>query len=500
MPDRLDVLIVGGGPAGATVGALLRRYAPGLEVGIVEREHFPRHHVGESQLPAVSAVLDEMGAWDAVEAAGFPIKVGATFSWGRDAESWDFDFLPADAVGDPARPGRYEGVRRSTAFQVDRARYDEILLRHAAARGCHVEEGQGVRAVERSGDRIDAVVMEDGTRRRARHYVDASGSGAVLRRGLGIGAQQPTALRHSALYAYWRDADWAVRIGTSATRIQVRSLPYGWLWFIPLGTDRTSVGLVVPTAWLRGRRSSPETLYEEAVRADSEIASLLGRARREGELRAVRDWSHRAERVVGENWIVVGDAAGFADPILSAGMTLAHTSARNAACHLLEIDRGEHETDWLRARYQDRTCRTVDQHLRFARYWYAANGCFDDLQAHCREIAAEGGLDLAPEGPPGPGWRAGASRRATPCAPRQDRSTCSRRACWWGASREPSHASPCSPRTTCASTCPAVAGAWRRSMPKDACVGSRSTSVGAACCPPRVWARSCSRCCAAPRT
>ena len=128
---QYDVAIVGGGPAGTTVGTLLRRHNPALRVLILEKEKFPRDHIGESQLPAINGVLVEMGVWDKVEAANFPVKIGASYTWGRDNERWDFEFYPVENWAREERPVRFEGQRKYTAFQVDRAIYDEILLRHA---------------------------------------------------------------------------------------------------------------------------------------------------------------------------------------------------------------------------------------------------------------------------------------------------------------------------------------------------------------------------------
>lgn len=123
-----DVAIIGGGPSGSTVGALLRKYSPNLRVAIFEREIFPRDHVGESHLPAISSILDEMGVWDKVEAANFPIKIGGTYRWGASDELWDLDFLVGKPFNDEPRPAKFVGQRRETAFQVDRSIYDKILL------------------------------------------------------------------------------------------------------------------------------------------------------------------------------------------------------------------------------------------------------------------------------------------------------------------------------------------------------------------------------------
>ena len=147
-------MIIGGGPAGATAGTLLKKYCPEFKVAIFEKEQFPRDHIGESQLPAISAILDEMGVWNKVEAANFPIKIGSTNRWGKNPELWDLEFIPSEKFVDQPRPGRYEGQRRYTAFQVDRSIYDKILLDHAETVGVEVHQKTAVRTVLREGDRV----------------------------------------------------------------------------------------------------------------------------------------------------------------------------------------------------------------------------------------------------------------------------------------------------------------------------------------------------------
>ncbi|MEM8626209.1 MAG: NAD(P)/FAD-dependent oxidoreductase [Pseudomonadota bacterium] len=392
-----DVAIVGGGPAGSTAASLLKTYRPDLSVLILERARFPREHVGESQLPPISAILHEMGCWDEVERAGFPIKIGASYTWGRDTGRWDFDFYPVESWRDEARPARYDGQRKFTAFQVDRARYDEILLNHAAHLGATVRQETSVRDVLREGDRVTGLKLDSGETVSARHYIDASGVIGLFRRSFGIGSETPQELRNIAIWDYWQNAEWAVEIGVGATRVQVRSLPFGWIWFIPLGPTRTSIGLVCPNDYHKRTGKSPAALYKEAVESQPDIAALIEKAEPEGKIQACKDWSHLADRIVGENWFICGEAAGFADPILAAGMTLAHTAARDAAYSIMEIERGEIERDWLTERYNERNRENIRQHIRFAQYWYAANGRFTDLQDHCQAIAAEAGLTLEPE-------------------------------------------------------------------------------------------------------
>jgi flavin-dependent dehydrogenase len=392
-----DVAIIGGGPAGSTAGTILKKHNPALRVSIFERETFPRDHVGESLLPSISAILAEMGCWDAVEAAGFPIKVGATYRWGRTPELWDFDFLAGTPYQDQPRPSPYQGQRVHTAFQVDRAQYDQILLEHAALTGCDVYQNTKVARVSRRGDRVESLELESGETVTARHYLDASGASGILRRAMGVESEFPTNLRNVAVWDYWQNAEWAVKIGVGATRIQIMSLSYGWLWFIPLGPTRTSIGLVVPADYLKSSGKKLEQLYAEAVQQDPIVAGLIKSATPENKLQTTKDWSFLARRLAGENWLLVGESAGFADPILSAGLTLTHHGAREAAYTILELDRGKLEPDWLKAEYSTRQSHRISTHIRFADYWYTANSQFKDLQKFTSELAAQSGLDLSPE-------------------------------------------------------------------------------------------------------
>ncbi len=400
---KCDVAIIGGGPAGSTVATLLKRYRPTLDVVVIEREKFPRDHVGESHLPAISEILAEMGVWDKIEAANFPIKIGATYRWGRTDQLWDFEFLAGEDFIDEPRPGKFVGQRRALAFQVDRSIYDKILLDHAREIGCRVLESTAVRAIQRDGDRITGLQVQDwpaqGTsgepeRLEARYYVDCSGEAGIIRKAMGVEVDSPTKLRNIAIWDYYQDATWAVTLGSGGTRIQIMSLGWGWIWFIPISTTRTSVGLVVPAEYFKSTGLSTEEIFLKAIAEEPLISSLLRDARRENALQATKDWSFVAQRLTGENWLLAGDSCGFADPILSAGMTLAHTAGRRAAYTILELERGRHPDSWLKEQYDTWQRRQIQHHIRFADYWYSANGLFTDLQEYCSEIAADAGLKL----------------------------------------------------------------------------------------------------------
>ncbi|GAB4383298.1 MAG: hypothetical protein Kow0022_02790 [Phycisphaerales bacterium] len=397
MQSEYDVAIVGGGPAGSTTAALLRKYNPHLRVGVFEKERFPREHVGESQLPLIGYILNEMGCWDKVEAAGFPIKLGATYRWGASPDLWDFEFIPFREFRDEPRPARFEGQRLWTAFQVERSLYDKILLDHAAELGAEVFENCGVTSVERRDDEesaVAAITLSDDRRITARHYVDASGRPGVIRRGMGVGTTEPGNLRNVAFWDYWNNAEWAVTIGTGGTRVFVLSIGCGWIWFIPIRPSRVSIGFVCPKDYYQRSGMSPTEIYHWALKQEPLVQKHIANATPEGDVRGTKDWSFLADRIVGDNWYLAGESAGFADPILAGGLMLTHAGARELAYMILSLERGEHSPRWLREWYEQTQRRRIMQHINFADFWYAGNGQFTDLEEKTREIARSAGIEL----------------------------------------------------------------------------------------------------------
>ena len=392
-----DVAIVGGGPAGSTTAGFLRKYGQDCKVIVLEREKFPRDHVGESQLPPISRILDELGVWDKVEAANFPIKIGASYRWGKNPEIWDFEFIPKGMFKDEARPAKFEGQRRWTAFQVDRAIYDEILLNHAAELGAEVRQESRVTKIDKEGDRITGITLDSGEVISADYYIDATGHSGLIRRAMGVESKIPTNLQNIAVWDYWQNADWAVEVGVGGTLVQVISLGYGWFWFIPLGPTRTSIGFITSAEYFKKSGLTTEQLYKKAISEEPRIQNLIRNATSEGKQQATKDWSFVADRLTGENWMLVGESAGFADPVLAAGLSLTHSAAREAALTLIAFKRGTEDPAWLKEQYERIQKKRVGNHIRFADYWYTANAQFTDLKEFTREIAASNGLDLSPD-------------------------------------------------------------------------------------------------------
>jgi flavin-dependent dehydrogenase len=396
--SHYDVAIIGGGPGGSTTATLLKKYNPDLRVIVLEKEKFPRDHIGESQLPAISRVLNEMGVWPKIERAGFPIKLGATYTWGQTTTPWIFEFVPAPNLPPKEavqRPGEYAGWRTQTAFQVDRSVYDTVLLDHAESMGAEVRQSTAVAKVLHENGTVNGLQLANGDIITARHYVDASGNVAILRRALGIPCDIPTALMNVAFWDYWEDDKWLEDDEMKGTRVHVRSLPYGWVWCIRIGPRRMSVGLVTPGDYYKKCGKKPAELYQQALDELPDVTALLSTATRRGMVEGTTDWSFVVQQTYGPNWFLVGECAGFADPILAAGLTLTHAGARELAYTILELDRGEHEREWLLERYHALQTRRVRQHMRFAEFWYSANGLFSAVQENCKKIAEESGINFA---------------------------------------------------------------------------------------------------------
>ena len=321
----LDVIVIGGGPGGATTASLLAK--DGRSVLLLEREHFPRYHVGESLLPAtVHGVCRTLGVEDDLRDAGFTLKRGGSFRWGSNPGIWTFAFGDQMAV-----PGA------DYAYQVERSRFDEILLRNASRLGVDVREGCKVERVLR-GNRFEGVEYTDesGTLHqvRARYIVDSSGSAGVLANQIGH-RRYDEHFRNIALFGYF--AGGGRLPPPNEGNIFTAAFDEGWFWYIPLRPDLTSVGAVLPKERVSAlRHGSPSKALERLIHQCPAIADLLGTAPLVergpyAQVRLVRDFSYTNDRFYADGGVLVGDAACFIDPVFSSGVHLATLSGTLAA-------------------------------------------------------------------------------------------------------------------------------------------------------------------------
>lgn len=356
-----DVVVVGGGPAGSTVASLVAQ--DGHRVALLERETFPRYHVGESLLIGTWDIFDALGVTGAVEGAGFVEKPGGTFLWGGSDRAWSVYFSEVDP-------------ERRVARQVERAEFDAILLKHAAASGAEVHEGVPVTGLVRENGRVRGVTAElpGGVRRlSARFVVDASGRWSRLTRGL-VRRSYPDDFRAAAVWAYFRGA--RPLSGPEAGNVLNATFPWGWFWFIPLRGGVTSVGAVMDVSAFRARGHTPagrEALFQAAVEASPEIRARLAGAQRISPHRSCADYSRDSARYHADGFLLVGDAACFIDPILATGVHLAMSGACYAAFGLNRVLRGGDEARALSAfeRYYRSDYRLF---LNISREHYDLNG------------------------------------------------------------------------------------------------------------------------------
>jgi flavin-dependent dehydrogenase len=354
--EEFDVVVIGGGPGGsATAGLLAMR---GHRVLVIEREKFPRYHIGESLITGSIPTLEELGVWPRLDRMGYVRKYGGTLRWGKNQGAWDFRFTEAS---------NYEH-----AYQVRRADFDAVLLGRARELGAEVMEEATVKEPLFEGERavgVRYVRKGDTTERtaRCRLLVDASGQGHLLGRRLDL-IDWHEDLRNIAVWAYFEGCTHYG--GTRAGDTLTENRPSGWFWFIPLADKTVSIGYVTPIAEFQKAGKTLEELFLEQIGLSEEVRSLTGNARRVSGWRTIRDWSYTCRRFYGPGWALVGDAAAFIDPLLSTGVTLALRGSQGLAHAIDGVLRDPESEDRLLGQYEKEYHEFLDSLLDFVRFFY----------------------------------------------------------------------------------------------------------------------------------
>lgn len=351
-----DVIIVGGGPAGSTAASTLA--LAGRDVLLLEREVFPRYHIGESLVPAVRVVTDAIGVTEKLESSGFLRKYGARLLWGEDrTQPWSFTFLDVTKI--------------EYVYEVKRAIFDNILLEHSRGLGVTAIEGARVTKPLFSGERCSGASyrhLGKDVEAHAPWVIDASGQRRLFG---GNDVEWHEDLRNIAVWTYFQGGEFYP--GKERGHILIENLPPdGWLWLIPFSDSTHSVGFVGPTEVVAGTGRSPEDVFWEKLGSSRDARRMLATARPVANFRTARDWSYTGHHFTGPGYALAGDAAAFIDPLFSSGVMLAMRSASSCARAIDAIlTAPEREAELLR-RYEDDYRSFLGTVRSFVSYFYDA--------------------------------------------------------------------------------------------------------------------------------
>lgn len=326
-----DVVVIGGGPAGATASTLIAQ--SGLRVQLFEREKFPRFHIGESLIPETYWVLQRLNMLPKLRASPFIKKHSVQFVSANGRHSAPFYF--ADN-----KPHEC-----SQTWQVVRSEFDLMMLNNAREHGVQVSEQVRVLdIIEEGGAAVGVKIQEaDGTKRevRAKVVVDASGQTTMLQNRFKLREWDPL-LNKGAIWTYWENAYRDVGRDEGATIVIQTPNKEGWFWYIPLYNNRISLGVVAPFDYLFKNRGTHEETYLEEVENCPVVKERIANANRVTGYFATKDYSYRSKACAGNGWVLVGDAFGFLDPLYSSGVLLALRSGEVAADAIVEgIQKGD---------------------------------------------------------------------------------------------------------------------------------------------------------------
>jgi flavin-dependent dehydrogenase len=309
VPEEFDVIVIGGGPAGSTTAGLLAKQ--GHRVLVLDKERFPRYHVGESLIPAFMRPMEELGITERMDARGFERKYGGTLVWGNKQVPWNFSFV--------------EGGAYPYAFHTRRADMDSMILDRARELGAYIVEDATVKEPIEEDGRVVGVRFnlrgaDQSHEARAKLVIDASGQSRLLSRRYAEVTWHEE-LRNVAVWTYFDNCE---RLeGDEYTNILIEGLDEGWFWAIPLDKGTISVGYVTRSSEAGKNGQSLEDLFAAEAQRTTKLKKMLTNANQAAGWRTARDWSYTSHSFHGDGWVCVGDSAAFVDPLFSTGVALA---------------------------------------------------------------------------------------------------------------------------------------------------------------------------------
>ncbi len=344
-----DVVIIGGGPAGSTAATTLAK--AGRRVLVLEKMKFPRFHVGESLLPYNRKIFDELGVWDKIASAGFMTKRGAQFLMGCGTHKVRLDFSKGSFTEYPQ------------AVQVERSKFDDLLLKHSRECGAEVREEATVLEHEVHTDRVTVRYRTaEGQEQEitAAFLIDASGLSNFTANRESRREYYP-GHKKIAIFGHFENLD--MPQGEEYGDILIVRRKNSWFWMIPLEANKTSVGLVLDAADFKALGKEPQQAFDDAVRSTQVVHSKFTNAVQQIPVHVVTDFSYRNNLLASPRVLRAGDASGFIDPIFSSGVLLAMTSGQQSAQAVHEaLTLGQPLTKGMK-RYEK------DNRYRISQYW-----------------------------------------------------------------------------------------------------------------------------------
>lgn len=355
LQGRYDVIVIGAGPSGAVVSALLNK--KGYRVLVLERTQFPRFSIGESLLPQSMAFLEEAGMLEAVQAAGFQFKNGAAFCHAERYESFDFTEKFSEGWG--------------TTFQVQRDRFDKILADTAQQQGVDIRYGLTVTNFEYVDGQAQVDVMDESgasAQLQARFVLDGSGYGRVLPRLLNL--EKPSHFpARTSLFTHVQDNIVAENYDRNKILITVHPQHQDiWYWLIPFSNGRASVGVVAEKAAIDQRQGDEQHKLMQLIRESGWMASLLEQAEFDTRVGSLTGYSCDVTQLYGPGFALLGNAGEFLDPVFSSGVTIAFKSASLAAAVVAQELEGQNP-DWDKQFVQPLQ-QGVNTFKEFVEAWY----------------------------------------------------------------------------------------------------------------------------------
>ncbi len=365
--ESYDAIVVGGGPAGSTAAATLA--AGGRKVLLIEKEKFPRYHVGESLMPFCYFTLQRLGLLEELKRSSYPRKYSVQFVRKNGEISQPFYFF------------QHMDHDASTTWQVTRSDFDLMLLNNAREKGAEVLEETKVTNLISEGNTVKGVEARsksgESIRFEAPYTIDASGRDALSLARNRWRVRDPH-LNKIAIWTYYRGAKRDPGLDAGATTIAYID-DKGWFWFIPMVDDVASVGLVAENDYLYRDSRDPGRIFQREIPNNIWIDEHLREGRQFGDYFVTGEYSYRSRYCGTGGLILAGDAFAFLDPVFSSGVFLALWSGEKAALAVHAALSGQEENDSFFSDYGRDLCRGIEAMRKLVYAFYDPEFSFATL-------------------------------------------------------------------------------------------------------------------------